>query len=128
LRRNTIIRIALIVLFIIIGIILFVTGKEHKVFIDNKNISIGDNTYLANSPFRVWVDKKDIGIIEKGKRVLVKVVGVKHKIVAEEVRENTSTGEEFEEEFTLKINESAIISLPILAKKENGWIAIKTNE
>jgi len=50
-RKRIIIRIALIVLLILIGIFLYTIGKEHKVIINNKDISIDGLTYNADTTY-----------------------------------------------------------------------------
>lgn len=67
-RKRIIIRIALIAVLILIGIFLYLTGKEHKVLIDNRDISVSDITYSAGANYKVRVDDQEIGVIKKGER------------------------------------------------------------
>jgi len=106
----------------LIGIFLYTVGKEHKVLIDNRDISVGDITYSAGTTYKVWVDNQEIGVIEKGKKKVARVVGVSHKIVVEEVKDKILTGEKYEKRFKLKTNESATVNLPAMINDENEWI------
>ena len=121
-RKRIIIRTTLIVVLILIGIFLYTVGKEHKVLIDNRDISVGDITYSAGTTYKVWVDNQEIGVIEKGKKKVARVVGVSHKIVVEEVKDKILTGEKYEKRFKLKTNESATVNLPAMINDENEWI------
>jgi len=120
LRKRIIIRITLIVVLILIG-------KEHKVLIDNKDISIGDVVYNAGTTYKIRVDDKEIGLIEKGKRKVAKVTGMNHKIVIEEVKDKALTGEKYEKKFKLKTSESATINIPAITNNINEWINKKIN-
>ena len=121
-RKRIIIRITLIVVLILIGISLYTIGKEHKVLIDNKGISIGGITYNADTTYKVWVDNLEIGLLEKGERNVAKVAGTSHKIVIEETKDKVLTGEKHEKRFKLKTNEGATINIPAIINNANEWI------
>ena len=121
-RKRIIIRTTLIVVLILIGIFLYTVGKEHKVLIDNRDISVGDITYSADTTYKVWVDNQEIGVIEKGGKKMARVKGISHKIVVEEIKDNVLTGEEYEKRFKLKTNESATVNLPAMINDKNEWI------
>jgi len=120
--KRIIIIITFIVVLILIGISLYTIGKEHKVLIDNRDISFGEITYSAGTTYKVWVDKQEIGVIEKGKKKVARVVGVSHKIVVEEVKDNILTGEKYEKKFKLKTNENATVNPPAMINNVNEWI------
>ena len=121
-RKRIIIRITLIVVLILMGISLYTIGKEHKVLIDNKDISMGGLTYNADTAYNVRVDNLEIGLLEKDERKAVKVVGASHKIVIEEIKNKISTGEKHEKKFKLKINENVTINLPAMVNNMDKWI------
>ena len=121
-RKRIIIRIILIVVLVLMGIFLYTIGKEHKVIIDNKDISIDGLTYNTDTTYKVWVDNLEIGSIEKGERNVVKVTGTNHKIVIEEIKDKILTGEKYEKRFRLKTNESATINIPAMTNNVNEWI------
>ncbi|GAH74783.1 unnamed protein product [marine sediment metagenome] len=125
-RKRIIIRITLITLLVLIGIFLYTIGKEHKVIIDNRDISVGDITYSLGTTYMVRVDNQEIGLFEKGERKVARVSGVSHKIVVEEIKDNVLTGEKYEKKFKLKISESATVNIPAMINNANEWID-KTN-
>lgn len=124
--KRIIIRITLIVVLILIGIFLYTIGKEHKVLIDNRDISVGEIAYSADTTYNVWVDNQEIFLLEKGERKVARVAGVSHKIVVEEIKSNVLTGEKHEKRFRLKNNESATVNIPAMINNANEWID-KTN-
>jgi len=126
-KKRIIIRITLIVVLILIGIFLYTIGKEHKVIIDNKDISIDGLTYNADTTYKVWVDNLEIGSIEKGERNVVKITGTNHKIVIEEIKDKILTGKKYEKSFKLKTNESATVNIPVMINNVDKWINKITN-
>jgi len=122
LRKRIIIRTALIVVLILIGIFLYTIGKEHKVLIDNRDISVGDITYSAGTTYEVRVDNQEIGVIKKSERKVARVAGVSHKIVVEEIKDKVLTGEKYERIFKFKSNEGAVINIPAMINNANEWI------
>jgi len=122
LRKRIIIRTALIAVLILIGIFLYTIGKEHKVFIDNKDIAVGEIVYSAEATYDVRIDNQEIGLLEKGDRNVVKVAGASHKIVIEEIKNKVLTGEKYEKRFKLKTNESATVNIPAMINNANEWI------
>ena len=121
-RKRIIIRTTLIVVLILIGIFLYTVGKEHKVLIDNRDISVGEISYITDATYKVWIDNQEIGEIKKGERNKVMVTGVSHKIVVEEIKSNVLTGEKLEKRFKLKTNESATINIPAMINNAKEWI------
>lgn len=94
--------------------------------IDNRDISVGDITYRADTTYKVRVDDQGIDVIEKGERKAVKVTGASHKIVVEEIKDKVLTGEKYEKRFKLKTNESATVNIPAMINNADKWID-KTN-
>jgi len=123
LNKRTVIRIILIVALILSGIFLYTIGKEHKVIIDNKDITVGDIVYNADNTYKIRVDDTEIGLIKKGKRKVVKVTGINHKIVLEEIKDEllTGGGEKYKKEFKLKTSENATINIPAMINNVNEW-------
>jgi len=122
LRKRIMIRMALIAVLILIGIFLYTTGKEHKVLIDNKDIMVNDTTYNASAVYKIWVDNQEIGVIEKGKRIMTMVTGTSHKMVVEEISDQVLSGEKYERIFKFKNNEGAVINIPAMINSLNEWI------
>jgi hypothetical protein len=121
-----IIRISLVVVLILIGIFLYTIGKEHKMLIDNRDITVGDIAYRAGTTYNIWVDNQEIGMIKKGERIKVMVTGVSHKIVVEEIKDKVLSGKKYEKMFKLKVNEDIVINIQAMINDLNEWIN-KTN-
>ena len=122
LKRKIIIRTILAITLILIGIFLYVIGQEHKLLIDNKDIIINENTYTANTDYIIWLDNREIGVIEKDERIVAKVTGVSHKIVIEAINDKVASGKKFEKVFKFKNNEVAVINIPAIINDLNEWI------
>jgi len=80
-RRCLLIRLALAVIWISLGVLLFVKNRGHTVLIDNKNVDTPQIT--APDMIRVKVDGKNEMEFFKGDRDLVKVAGSRHRIRVE---------------------------------------------
>jgi hypothetical protein len=80
-RRRLLIRLVLAVIWISLGVLLFVKNRGHTVLLDNKNIDTPQIT--APGMIRVKVDKKNEMEFFRGDRDLVKVAGSRHKIRVE---------------------------------------------
>jgi exopolysaccharide biosynthesis protein len=126
LKKRFVIRIVLIVLLVLIGMFLYINGKEHKVIIDNKEIIVNDDHYKATADYKVWLDNKEISLIEKDKRIVAMITGSNHKIVIESIDNQELKGEKYERIFKLKNNESALINIPAMINFLDDWI-IKTS-
>ena len=126
-KKRFIIRITFFVILILLGISLYTIGKEHKVLIDNKDISINKTIYVADNPYKIWIDGKEIGSIKKNERKVAKVSGKNHKIIIEKIKDKVSTGEKIEKKFNLKTNESATINIPAMINNVEQWINKITN-
>jgi hypothetical protein len=60
LRKRIIMRVTLIIVLILAGSFLYTIGKEHKVFIDNIDMTVGESTYRAEATYKVWIDQQEI--------------------------------------------------------------------
>jgi len=121
-----IIRISVIVALIFIGMFLYVSGKQHKVLIDNKDVVSDEITYSAGANYKIWVDNQEIGVIEKGERIKAMITGVSHKIIVEEIKDRVVVKEKYKKMFKLKVNEDVVINIPAMINDLNEWIN-KTN-
>lgn len=126
-RRN-LIRVGLLIILIAFGFILYNIGKEHKIFIDNRDITIGGKEYVASTTYRVYVDGKQVGDVRKGKRKVAKSPGSKHTIVIEELDGRTPTGQKWEREFQLKAKQAeVIVNIPALLGEAEKWLEDKVD-
>jgi len=80
-KRRLVIRLALAVLWIALGVLLFVKNRGHTVLLDNKNIESEQLT--APNMIRVKVDGKNEMELFRGDRDLVKIAGSRHRIQIE---------------------------------------------
>lgn len=120
--KRTLIRISIIIILIFLGIFLYTIGKEHKVLIDNVDVTVNDTYYISDTNYNVWVNNQEIGLLEKGKRKAAMVVGKNHKIIIQEVKNKELIGEKYEKMFNLKSNENATINLPAMINNADIWI------
>lgn len=122
-KRN-VIRIALVVVLVALGFFLFVIGKEHRVFVDNRDIVINGVEYKSTNPIDVIVDDVDLGEVGKGKRKVANTPGPWHKITAIEKLPDGTT-REVVRKFNLAPNDTAVVNLVALFELEDGWLAIE---
>jgi hypothetical protein len=120
--KRTLIRISIIIILIFLGIFLYTIGKEHKVLIDNVDVTVNDTYYISDTNYNVLVNNQEIGLLEKGKRKAAMVVGKNHKIIIQEVKNKELIGEKYEKMFNLKSNENATINLPAMINNADIWI------
>ncbi len=122
-KRN-VIRIALVVVLVALGFGLYVLGKEHQIFVDNKDIVINGVEYKSENTIKVVVDNVDLEEVKKGKRKVAYTPGPWHKITAVEILPDGTT-REVERKFTLSPNDAAVVNLVALFEVEDGWLAIQ---
>lgn len=111
--RNWII---LIIVLIGIAAALFVSGKQHKIFIDNNKVgeyAAVDVSYSING--------EKVKKIRVNKKAMVYVKGPKHKLIIE-FKDDTDKNVTLENEFKLTPTEDATIYLPLLINGEENWI------
>ncbi|MFA5468783.1 MAG: DUF6672 family protein [Sphaerochaetaceae bacterium] len=113
--KRRLIQLAVVVLVILLGVIMFIVGKEHTILLDNKSVEIDGTTYNAFQIVEVQVAKGEtleLGPRDRDKAV---VMGQRHKLTV------TYTDRNFEEhvivkKFSVPIGESMVlISLPVFA-------------
>lgn len=115
--RKIIFRISLILLFVILGIVLFIIGKEHKIFIHNIDLTIKGETFTADSSYEVCVDGIKVGktAIKPGKRNVTYSAGPRHEIVLQKVINGEPVGEKIVKKFNLSTDQAeVIINIPAL--------------
>jgi hypothetical protein len=122
-KRN-IIRLALVIVLIVLGFGLYVLGKEHKIFVDNRDIVIDGTELKSTNPFIVSVDNVDLEEVGKGKRKVAYSPGPWHTVKAIEKLPD-GTMREFVKKFTLSPKDTATINLPVLISGKDGWLIIE---
>ncbi|QTL98591.1 hypothetical protein GM661_11765 [Iocasia frigidifontis] len=116
-KKKIIFRAILVVFLIMLGIIFFIIGKEHKVFIDNRDLTIAGKTFTAAVRYEVWVDGEKLSrtTLNPGKRNVVYLAGPQHKIVLQEIKEGKAVGKEIEKDINLSLDQTqVIINIPAL--------------
>ncbi|HHU89267.1 MAG TPA: hypothetical protein GXZ38_07950 [Spirochaetales bacterium] len=124
LLKRRIIQLAVIVLVILLGAVMFVVGKEHTILLDNKSIESGGVTYNAFQVVEVQVDGRDkleLGPRDRDKEV---VMGQRHKVTV------TYFDKYYEEHVVVKkfkvpiSQKMVLISLPAVAAEldQSVWL------
>lgn len=125
--KKLIIIVSLVVVLILLGIFLYNIGKEHKIFIDNKDFANNGESYIASSEYEVWVDGEKVGrtTVGIGKRQVATVAGPGHTIVLQEVEDKEAVGERNEKSFKIKTSDyEVIINLPALVAGSENWLMV----
>lgn len=118
LRRN-LIRAGLVVVLILLAIFLYRTGKEHVIVIDNVDFTVaGGQVLTADRSYKVWIDGKELGIVNPAKRRAINLSRLNHKVVLEQ----TPGGTRVEKKFKLKPSDDAVINVPALVHGQAGWL------
>lgn len=115
--RNWIILIAVL---IGISVALFITGKQHKVFLDNKSVGEYEAVDVSYS-----INGEKAKKLKVKKKAMVYVKGPKHEI---SITYKDTTGNEvtLNKEFKLTPMEEATIYLPLMMNDDKDWK--KSNE
>lgn len=120
--RRLIGRIILIAVLVALGVMLFYIGKEHKVYFESKTVTIGETQYAPEMTYMVAVDKTEEQKTRKNTKKVVNVPGPKHKIIVKELLDDGSIGKIYEREFSLKVDENALISITAIVNDLDNWI------
>lgn len=123
--RTTLVRVVLLIVLVLLGSFLFVIGREHKIFIDNQNITTAENSYQAHSEYKVWVDGEKVGrtTVKPGKRQVAVVSGPNHQILLVKVEDGKETGFRLEKDFKIPLSQlEVIINIPALTADDASWL------
>ena len=112
--RNWII---LLVFLVILSVILFITGRQHNVYVENK----ARNEYVAVKDIKYSLDGDKEKKIKPNKRKAEVVKGRSHKIVVE-FKDAQGNKQKIEKDFDVKATEDLIIYLPVLIGNGNDWV------
>lgn len=110
--RNWII---LIIIMVAVSVFLFISGRQHTVYIENKykDIKSIDVSYS--------VDGEKIKKIKANKKKVELVKGRSHNILVEFKGENGDM-KKIEKSFTLGATENIEINIPLLINNNDNWI------
>ena len=109
--------ILLLVVIIIVSVLLFITGRQHNIYIENKTVG----EYAAVKDIKYSLDGEKEKKIKPNKRKAEIVKGRSHKIIVE-FKDSSGAVQTIERKFDLKATENVIIYLPILVNNGNSWI------
>lgn len=115
-------QLGLVVICIILGVFLFVSGREHRVFVENK--SVGEHKAFKSVVYTID-NQKEIKV-KKSKKKLSKVKGSSHEIIV--TYKKNGEEQKVSREFKLKALEEATISIPGLIGGSEEWIEYKSTK
>lgn len=115
-------QLGLVVVSVLLGIFLFVSGREHRVFVENK--SIGEHKAFKSVVYTID-NQKDVKV-KKNKKKVSRVKGGSHEIVVTYKKDGME--EKISREFKLKALEEATISIPGLIGGSEEWIEYKSTK
>lgn len=108
--RSIAFKAAALVILVIIAVIMFIIGRGHTVYIDNKSVDYNGETYKAFNRVNVYVNGErlaKLGARERGKAVNI---GQSFKMTIEVTREKGDEAETYEDlTFTLPYNWDGIV-------------------
>jgi len=108
--RRALVRGGLIVVYVALMALVFVTGKGHTILVDNKDRA--DGPFAAVDGALVSIDGRESLELYKGDRDMVKVKGQKHRVTVESV----AGGEKKEVALRLPMDQDMLLlSVPMLA-------------
>ena len=116
-KKTPIIRAVLITGYVLLGIVMFVTGRSHTVLIDNKNAE--DASYKAINGMEVSINRLPPSEFMKGDRDKFIIKGQRLKIRV------ASFDGQVDEVFNLKIpltQDAVLVSVPKLVNKISGAV------
>ncbi|QTQ11226.1 hypothetical protein HRI96_02855 [Treponema parvum] len=116
-KKTLIIRAVLITGYVLLGIVMFVTGRSHTVLIDNKNAE--DASYKAINGMEVSINRLPPSEFMKGDRDKFIIKGQRLKIRV------ASFDGQVDEVFNLKIpltQDAVLVSVPKLVNKISGAV------
>jgi hypothetical protein len=116
-NRRNLIRISLIIVLIFISLLLFLFGKQHEVFVDNKTIEINGTQYLNIDKANIKIDDGEYIEVEKRKRKKLITVGPYHTITLQYTNEEGKTII-LEEKINLGFKGDVVINIPALINKK----------
>ncbi|MDR0388291.1 MAG: hypothetical protein LBH57_09685 [Treponema sp.] len=121
--RRRIIRAALVVLWIAVGVVLFIFNRGHALLVDNRNLQ--DQGIRAPDMITVFVDNGNGLEFFRGDRDRFQVAGSKHRILVE-FSDGTSP---FEGTFTLPIKDDMyILSIPKMISGIEPFVEVFRSE
>lgn len=123
-NRRLLVRAVTLLLFVALGIFLFVNGKGHDILLDNKTVTVGEQNYEAFASARISLDGRKAVEIQRRERLPDMLVGKNHVIRMEVLNRGGQVIQTVEEKFSLGLERTWLISLPLLASGDANWIQV----
>jgi len=123
-NRRLLVRAVVLLLFVALGVFFFVNGKGHDILLDNKTVTVGDRTYEAFASARISLDGRKSVEIQRRERLPDMLVGKNHAIRVEVLNRGGQVIQTVEEKFSLGLERTWLISLPLLVSGDANWIQV----
>ena len=118
-KRRLLIRLALVIIWIGLGVLLFVLNRGHSILLDNRNVAAPE--LAAPDMIKVTVDKVKPLEFFRGDRDIVEVGGGRHRISVEFIDGRPS----FEARFSLPLGpDMFILSIPKMINGVEPYIEV----
>lgn len=121
-RRLTV-NVGLMVILVLFSFFLYNVGKGYTLLVDNKPITIGEQSFQPYPWVKVYISSVDEPVMLKaGGRDSVFVVGKAHKVRVEILDEGKNIIREVEQKFKLSRDSGDLLSIPALGENYPQWI------
>lgn len=112
--RSIIFKAAALLILIVIAVVMFIIGRGHTVYIDNKTLDYEGETYKAFNRVNVYVNAERIGKLASRERGKSTNIGQSFTMTIEVTREKGNDPETYENlEFKLPYNwDGIVINVP----------------
>ncbi len=110
-RRNGV-RILLAAALVLLGVYLYVSGKQHQMFVDNMAVEIEGKTYAPEALVRAAFDGGEPLELASGDRDVTQVVGPRHSVKIEVLNESGDVVKTLEGEFRWVSTKKGMFSVP----------------
>ncbi len=125
-KRTLVLRIAAVLILIIIGIIMAIIGRGHTVYIDNKTLEYGGQTYETPYKVVVSVDGEQVAKLYKRERGSSTCIGQSFTMTLDITQEKG--GEETSQTVTIALPygmDGIIVNLPgyLAGLPEEAWMS-----
>lgn len=122
--RRHLFQLSTVVVLILLGVLMYVIGRQHTILLDNKTLEVGGTSYQAFSVVEVAVDKEEVLELAARDRDKAVVMGQRHTVM---LRYADRFFEEHELTVSFKVpigQDMVLISLPALAggADESVWL------
>ena len=110
-RRNGV-RILLAAALVLLGVYLFVSGKQHQMFVDNMAVEIDGKAYAPEASVRAAFDGGEPLELASGDRDVTQVVGPRHSVKIEVLNESGDVVKTLDGEFKWVSTKKGMFSVP----------------